>query len=176
MANTEADSGRGFEKVVIRIGHEVIKGFLEIDARDTLDALLRNVSAAPPTLVRIRRLDDDTIHDIPIEDTKAVFYVRDFGGDPDHRELHFYRGAPIVHGVWIRLEFDDGEVMEGLVHNTIRFLVDPGFFVRPTDPNSNNRLVYVVKKCLKECRILGLRNIPVQTAANRVIYRCRRMV
>jgi hypothetical protein len=49
--------------------------------------------------------------------------------------------------------------MEGLVHNTIRFVVDPGFFIRPTDPESNNRLVYVVKNGLKDCRVLGLRNL-----------------
>lgn len=159
MANSNADSNDGCKRVVIRVDDEVIKGFLETDAGDTLDVLLRDVMAPPPAVIRIRRLDDNTIHEIPICRAKAVFYVRDFCGNPDHREIRFYRGAPIIHGVWIRLEFTDGEIMEGLVHNTVRFLVDPGFFVRPTDPNSNNRLVYVVKSWLRECRVLGLRNI-----------------
>ncbi|KAA6458342.1 hypothetical protein DYQ86_20730 [Acidobacteria bacterium AB60] len=147
------------ERVVVRLGDEAIKGFLDLRPGDTIDALLQNVTAAPPPVLRIRRLDNGTVQEIPIDRTKAIFYVNDFNGDPDHRDLHFYRGAPIVHGVWIRLEFVDGEVMEGLVHNTIRFLLDPGFFIRPTDPRSNNRLVYVVKKWLKECRVLGLRDI-----------------
>ena len=85
--------------------------------------------------------------------------MKDFDGDQQHKNLRFYKGAPIIHGVWIRLEFTDGEIMEGLVYNTIRFLADPGFFILPTDPYSNNRLVYVVKSWLKDCRILGLRNI-----------------
>lgn len=159
MTNTATDSSCEREKVVIRRGDDVIKGFLEIGSGNTLDALLRDATAAPPAVLRIRRLDNGTIEEIPIEHAKAVFYVKDFKGDPDHRDLRFYRGAPIVHGVWIRLEFNDGELIEGLVHNTIRFLVDPGFFIRPTDPKSNNRLVFVVKSWLKECRILGLRNL-----------------
>jgi Family of unknown function (DUF6982) len=159
MVNSETDCGRGFEKVVIRVGNEVIKGFLESRAGDSLDALLRNAAADPPALLRVRQLGDDVIREIPIENTKAVFYVNDFDGDRERKNLLFYKGAPIVHGVWICLEFTDGEIMEGLVHNTIRFLVDPGFFVLPSDPYSNNRLVYVVKSWLKECRVLGLRNI-----------------
>ena len=160
MPNPIAGSNCEWEKVVVRVNSDVIKGFLEASSTGhTLDELLRNATAAPPALLRIRRLDDDIVEEIPVEKTKAVFYVKDFGGNSQHEDLNFYKGAPVVHGVWIRLEFMDGEVMEGLVHNTIRFLVDTGFFLRPTDPRSNNQLVYVVKKWLKECRILGLRNI-----------------
>ena len=60
----------------------------------------------------------------------------------------------------MRVEFLDGEVMEGIVHNTLRFLVDPGFFLVPTDPDSNNRLVYVMKSWLKDHRVLGVRKLP----------------
>jgi Family of unknown function (DUF6982) len=159
MAGSATDSGSEFDKVVIHLGNETIKGFLDTPLGDGLDALLRNAAAEPPALLRVRRLADDLIQEIPIENTKAVFYVKDFHGDREHKSLRFYNGAPIVHGVWVRLEFSDGEIMEGLVQNTIRFLVDPAFFILPTDPYSNNRLVYVVKSWLRECRILGLRNI-----------------
>jgi len=159
MADPARDSENVFEKVVIRVGNEIIKGFLDSRADDNLDALLRDAATDPPALLRVRRLADNLIQEIPIEHAKAVFYVKDFDGDRQHKNLRFYKGAPIVHGVWMRLEFTDGEIMEGLVQNTSRFLVDPGFFILPTDPYSNNRLVYVVKSWLKECRVLGLRNI-----------------
>jgi hypothetical protein len=66
---------------------------------------------------------------------------------------------PIVHGIWVRVEFLDGEVMEGIVHNTLRFLVDPGFFLIPSDTDSNNRLVYVMKSWLRDHRVLGVRKL-----------------
>lgn len=159
MVNAGSDSVDGLEKVVIHSENGVIKGFLESHRGDTLETLLRNATADPPLLLRIRPVGKDTSQEIPVQNTKAVFFVKDFEGDPQRKNLQFYRGAPVVHGVWIRVEFRDGEVMEGLVYNTLRFLIDAAFFMRPTDPYSNNRLVYVVKSWLRECRILGLRNI-----------------
>jgi hypothetical protein len=49
--------------------------------------------------------------------------------------------------------------MEGIVYNSIRYLIDPGFFLLPTDPGSNNKLVYVLKSWLVDHRILGMRKL-----------------
>jgi len=154
-----AETSQEWEKVIIRLETDVIKGFLESQRSDTLDALLSSATNGAPPFLKIRRLGADSVEEIPTEQAKAVFFVKDFDGDAEHRDLHFYKGAPLVHGVWVRVEFLDGELMEGMVHNTIRFLVDPGFFFRPTDPMSNNRLVYVLKKWMRDFRVLGLRNI-----------------
>jgi hypothetical protein len=55
------------------------------------------------------------------------------------------------------IRFLDGEVMEGIVHNSLHYLVDAGFFLLPTDPYSNNKLVYVAKNQLSDLRVLGTR-------------------
>jgi hypothetical protein len=156
-----SDAGRNCdcEKVVIHLESEVVKGFLEPDHVETLDAvLLRNANGIPQSM-KVRRLGAEAFEDIPIAKLKAIFYVKDFDGNARHKDLQFYKRAPLVHGIWSRVEFLDGEVMEGLVHNTIGFVRDPGFFIRPTDPASNNRVVYVLKSWLKDFRILGLRNL-----------------
>jgi len=147
------------EKVVIQFGEELIKGYLESPTWNTIEELLRNAPDSPPKIFRIRRLGSDVVEDIPTENAKAVFYLNNFDGDFEHRPLQFHTRAPIVHGIWVRLEFFDGEVMEGIVHNSIRYLVDPGFFLQPTDPGSNNRLVYVMKSGLKDYRVLGMRKL-----------------
>jgi hypothetical protein len=72
--------------------------------------------------------------------------------------MSFYGNSPIVHGIWMRVQFFDGEVIEGIVHNSIRYLVDPGFFLVPTHPGSNNKLIYVAKSRLADHRVLGTRN------------------
>jgi hypothetical protein len=59
----------------------------------------------------------------------------------------------------MRLQFVDGEVMEGIVYNSIRYLIDPGFFLLPTDPDSNNKVVYVRKDRLVDLRVLGMRKL-----------------
>jgi hypothetical protein len=144
------------EKVVVQFGSRTIKGYLESPTWNTIEELLSSAPQAAPEVFRIRLLDSD---EISIKDVKAVFYVNSFDGNPVRNHLNFHTRAPIVHGIWMRFQFLDGEVMEGIVLNSMRYLVDPGFFVLPTDPGSNNKLVYVVKSWLVDHRVLGLRKL-----------------
>ena len=159
--NSEASqvAGSRLQKVVIQYGNSVVKGYLESQPWETIEGVLSQAPHSPPRSFRVRLLGSDTIQEISTADAKAVFYVNDFDGDREHHPLNFHSPSPIVHGIWVRVEFLDGEVMEGIVHNTLRFLVDPGFFLVPSDPDSNNRLVYVMKSWLKDHRVLGVRKL-----------------
>jgi len=70
---------------------------------------------------------------------KAVFFVRDFEGDParvDVREFHHAR-----HGRRVEVTFEDGEVLRG---TTLAYRGEGrGFFVQPADAGSNNMRVFV---------------------------------
>jgi hypothetical protein len=149
---------------VIQLGSKTIKGYLECLAGKTVEELLSNASQTPPETFRVRSFETNTVKEILAKDIKAVFYVNSFEGNADHEHLNFHSRAPIVHGIWMRLQFLDGEVMEGIVYNSLRYLVDPGFFLLPTDPDSNNRLVYVRKNWLADHRILGMRKLQAPAA------------
>lgn len=71
---------------------------------------------------------------------KALFFVRDFAGDPAHQEARQF--APGDAGRHVEVRFRDGEVMIGTVGGMSTD--DPGFFLVPADPDSNNLRVYVV--------------------------------
>ncbi|HEU5458667.1 MAG TPA: hypothetical protein VFU68_08610 [Terracidiphilus sp.] len=156
---TTVTSTSNWEKVVIQYGTRSVRGYLETPTGNTIEDVLGGPLPGATESLHIRLLDSDKIEDIPIADVKAVFYVNSFNGDPVRRNINFHTRTPIMHGIWMRLEFLDGEVLEGIVHNSIRYLVDSGFFLLPTDPGSNNKLIYVQKKWLVEHRILGLRKI-----------------
>jgi hypothetical protein len=147
------------EQVVIQFGNRTLKGHLESPVWNTIEDLLSKVPASSPESFRIRHLDSDQVEEVPTKDIKAVFYVNTFEGDSDHKQLNFHSRAPVAQGIWMRLKFRDGEVMEGIVYNSLRYLIDPGFFLLPTDPDSNNRLVYVMKSWLVDHRVLGMRKL-----------------
>ena len=147
------------EKVVIQFGNRTIKGYLESPAWKTIEELLSNAPHNFPGTVRIRLLESGIVEEVSTADIKAIFYVNSFEGDGTHKDLQFHSSAPIVYGIWMLVQFLDGEVMEGIVFNSIRYLVDPGFFLVPTDPGSNNKLVYVVKDRLTNHRVLGIRKL-----------------
>lgn len=77
---------------------------------------------------------------ILVQDLKALFFVRDFAGDPAHRERRTL--PPGDAGRHVEVRFRDGEVMVGTVDGPSTD--DPGFFLVPADPESNNLRVYVV--------------------------------
>jgi len=116
------------EKVVIQFGSRIIKGYLDSPTWSTVEELLGHAPQGAPENFKVRRLDTNIVEEIPACEIKAVFYVNSFEGDSDHQHLNFHSHAPIIHGIWIRVQFLDGEVMEGIVYNSIRYLVDPGFF------------------------------------------------
>jgi len=109
--------------------------------------------------LRIREHGSEVIVDVPFAEVKALFFAHSLGGNALHRELHFHAYSPIADGIWMRVKFQDGEVMEGIVCNSIHYLVEPGFFLCPTDPDSNNKLIYVVKSQLVEHQVLGTRRV-----------------
>jgi hypothetical protein len=155
---TEVDLSRQ-EKMVIQFGTKSIKGYLECPECTAIEDLLANPSTNSSEALRIRLLESNAVEEVSVKDVKAIFFVKSFEGDPNHRDLFFSARAPILQGLWMRFQFRDGEVMEGIAHNSVRYLVDPGFFVLPTDPGSNNKLVYVSKSWLTDHRVIGMRTL-----------------
>ena len=101
----------------------------------------------------IRPLDGSASLDVRCRDLKAVFFVRDFAGDPKRNEARGFEKATadISRGKKIAVRFKDGELICGY---TLTFLPDrSGFFVVPADPASNNLRVYVLAHAAREVRV-----------------------
>jgi hypothetical protein len=85
-------------------------------------------------------------------DLKALFFVKDFGGDPDYRERKAFDPQRPTAGRRIRVVFQDGEVMVG---TTTGYQPGrPGFFLEPADARSNNERCYVVTAAATEIGFL----------------------
>jgi hypothetical protein len=145
-------------RVVIRYENHAVRGVVEPSELGSIEQLLRNDPMYPLDSIRLKNLESGEMEDVSTKDAKAVFFVKTFDGDLRHRALHFHEHAPTVPGLWVRVYFYDGEMIEGIISNTKDFVLETGFFLRPTDPNGNNRLVYVLKAGLKDFHVLGMRN------------------
>jgi hypothetical protein len=92
---------------------------------------------------------------------KAVFCVKSFEGDSARQNIRFYANGPVVERIWVEIQFRTKEVIEGTLHNSLRHLVDNGFFLQPSDPESNNILVYIDKSSIMNYRVLGVRAVTI---------------
>ncbi len=98
--------------------------------------------------------DDSTAGQVVVEISrlKAIFFVRDFAGNPGRRDHPGFIDGQPYQGHRIRVEFVDGEVMLGYTP-----CYDPsmqGFFVFPADPDTNTLKVYAVTRNVHDVQLL----------------------
>ncbi len=87
---------------------------------------------------------------IPIAQLKALFFVREFSGDPTLVENKDFIDPP--QGRKVEVTFHDNEVMVG---STLGYRGDGnGFFLHPADNRSNNQRVFVTAAGLRRMRFL----------------------
>ena len=88
--------------------------------------------------------------DVQCKLLKAVFFVRDFGGDPhrsDHGGFPAGPGDPNL-GRKVAVQFKDGEVLCGY---TLTYSAERnGFFLNPAFPSTNNLRIYVLAHAARE--------------------------
>jgi hypothetical protein len=101
--------------------------------------------------VQAQGVDGDKIQ-VNISDLKAVFFLK----DPRRREAEMQIGARVgedPQGAPARVEFFDGEIIHGIVHEYR--MEDSGFFLYPTSPESNNDKVFVVARSITTLSLEG---------------------
>jgi len=127
-------------KVVVRAADgKVLKGTTQDFFPNRASFHLIPTGGGPSIEVRSRQL-------------KAVFFVKDFAGDPGRKDIPGFIAGPAEtgQGKKIAVRFKDGELMCGY---SLSYLPDrEGFFLFPADTASNNLRVYVVVAACAEIK------------------------
>ncbi len=132
-----------YGKIVVRYANgRIIKGFTYNFYPNRLSFHI---------LPAIAGLSGETI-EVRIKDLKAVFFVRDFGGNPSYNERKEFAEGERPPGRKVEVTFADGEVLVGstLCYDTRR----QGFFIIPIDTKSNNLKVFVISEAVTKVRFL----------------------
>ena len=131
--------GTSWQKVVVRYSEgQILKGYTQ-DFHPTRAHF--TLSSAP-----LPNADDAVI--VPLVRLKAVFFVRDFAGDPNYVECHDTTESE--RGRRIAVTLSDGEIIVGTTLNYRSSGL--GFFVTPIDPLVNNIRVFVVAQSVQQVR------------------------
>jgi hypothetical protein len=126
-------------KVVVRFADgRIVKG-TTADFFPNKDLFHVSVEDAP---------DGDKPLEVNTQDLKALYFVKDFEGNPQHVEGNLFDPSRPPAGRQIKVVFNDGDVLLGTPpgYHPKR----PGFFVVPADASSNNERCYIVAAATKE--------------------------
>jgi hypothetical protein len=77
-----------------------------------------------------------------MKDLKALYFVRNLFGDPEHQKTNAFPPFAPSSGRRMQVTFKDGETLVGITQGYQPGR--PGFFLVPADPLSNNERCYVV--------------------------------
>lgn len=105
----------------------------------------------------------DWFHLISIEDQhiqtkiylnalKALFFVKDFAGHPEHIEKHSFDPDQRVYGRKLKIDFKDGETYVGISQGYHPERI--GFFLTPCDPESNTIRAFVINAFIKNTEFI----------------------
>ena len=93
---------------------------------------------------------------VPYDEVKTVQFVKDFEPPDPASERRVFSTRPKMDGLWVRVKFRDGEVMDGILANNLLLLEIQGFTLVPPDPYANNQRLFVPRIALSELQVLGV--------------------
>ena len=90
--------------------------------------------------------------EIRVRDLKSVFFVRDLAGNSEERHRSGFDPSATLSGRRIRVVYYDGEELYG---TTQGYSSDrSGFFVVPSDKQSNNQRIFVIASSATQIHLL----------------------
>jgi len=131
------------KKVVIELlDRKTVRGFLN-----------------PSLLAQAESLDllttDGEHEEIEISRVRAIYFVRDLKEEFEPERKAFL-SRPKLDGLWVKLRFQDGQTLEGVIPNDLLSFLDNGLHLTTPDFNSNTDRIYVPRSALSELTVLGV--------------------
>ncbi|MGA3076614.1 MAG: hypothetical protein ABSG56_23370 [Bryobacteraceae bacterium] len=129
--------------------------------REPLLGFVNPLTYLRPTGVELLTPDGNYVV-VPYDEVKAVQFVKDFEPPDPSAERKVFGTRPKMDGLWVRLKFRDGEVMDGILANNLLAIESHGFTVVPPDPYSNNQRLFLPRAALTELQVLGVVGSPLR--------------
>jgi hypothetical protein len=96
-----------------------------------------------------------TVIGIDLREIKGVYFVREFG-DSELLVRKTFTTRPRTDGLWVRLKFKDGEIVEGLLPSDLQQQVPEGYLINPPDLRSNTQRIFVPRTALDSLTVLAV--------------------
>jgi len=131
------------KKVIVRkLGRDSISGYVS-PAHFVLEGRLELLNP------------DGKVVLIDLAEIKSVDFVRDFSETAGPGRKTF-TSRPRTEGLWVRLKFNDNDVLEGLMANDLTQVAPEGYLITPPDTRGNVQRIFVPKSALQEMTVLAV--------------------
>jgi hypothetical protein len=127
--------------------------------REPLCGYVNPVSFLQPGGVELLSVEGN-VAAIPYADIKTIAFVRDFAPS-DQPERRLFQTRPKMEGLWVVLQFRDGDALEGIMPNNLLQIEHYGFTIVPPDSSSNHQRIFAPREALRAVEVLGVVGSPL---------------
>ena len=127
--------------------------------RETLSGFVNPVTFLQPEGMELLS-EDGQVTVIPYGELKTVSFVKEFETPGEERQVFLTR--PKVAGLWVRIRFRDGDLMEGIFPNNLLQIEHHGLAVVPPDSYGNRQRVFIPRAALLAVEVLGVVGGPLK--------------
>ncbi|MFI5097833.1 MAG: DUF6982 domain-containing protein [Candidatus Acidiferrales bacterium] len=130
------------------------KVVIEFLDRKTTRGYLNPIRLAHSEVLELLTPDGER-EEIALAKVRAIYFVRDLKEEfePERRS---FLSRPKLDGLWVKLRFQDGQLLEGVIPNDLLTFLDNGLNLTTPDFNSNTDRIYVPRSALSELTVLGV--------------------
>ncbi len=93
--------------------------------------------------------------EVPLARVRSVYFVREFSDDFEPERKAFL-SRPKLDGLWVKLRYNDGDTLEGVVPNDLLSLLDNGLQITSPDLKSSTDHIFVPRAALSGVTVLGV--------------------
>ena len=93
--------------------------------------------------------------EVPLARVRSVYFVRAFSDDFEPERKAFL-SRPKLDGLWVKLRYNDGDTLEGVVPNDLLSLLDNGLQITSPDLKSSTDHIFVPRAALSGVTVLGV--------------------
>lgn len=144
----------------VQAGHLALQDFVRRDSKNNSD------------MVDLLDLEGRVVA-VPLAPLKWIVWVRDWNlndrYDPERLTRRTFLARPRSEGLWVRIGFAEGDVLEGLAPLNLSLLDgignDRGLFLMPPDIRSNTQRIFVPRSAMTMLEVLAVITTPSKKAA-----------
>jgi hypothetical protein len=141
-------TGSAKKAMVYRFERELLGGFVD--------------SASPFNSTQVQFLNrEGVVQNIPIEQVKLICFVRDWIDGPAWSRNQ-YTVRPRQQGLWIRIRFRDGELLEATMPNSVAALDPVALTISPPETAGGVQRVLIPRQAIESFEILGVVGSPLK--------------
>src|ERR1051325_9143405 len=140
-------------------GSTTKKAIVERFEKEPLAGYLNPVSFLQPAGIELLS-EQGNLTTLPYGEIKTVSFVREFGAaSASTRRVFLTR--PKMEGLWVRLQFRNGEIQEGVLPNNLLQVEYYGFTLIPPDSIGSNHKLFVPRSAVRSVEVMGVGGSPL---------------